>query len=694
MLFSRSLKARLSMAVPVATVAGTFALAFAVYRSDDPHGGLSGFAQGVPEAIAALEPARIATVHVAVGAEVEAGQLIATLDTSAIDGAIAVARAEKVRLEADIRSERFGLSRKLEGDTESLERATTKEREDLHRASAEAHALEAEIARVGKLVADRQAIATDLASLKLRYAQVASIVTEKPRTLGVLARQLDAAVRRRGEVDAKGSVDAEKLEAELQVVDRRIELLEKRRADQSLRATRKGRVASVEKNAGETANAGEPIVKLVGTSSRVTVCVPERRSLGLREGEVARLWTRGQRGTPLMGRTVAVGPVVAELPARCWPVAKLPMWGREVTVAIDTPSDIVVGAAFDVALGGAPHPSPSSIEEGAPVAKRGGSGTDVANIGPASASAEPRLMTVPPALARRTRFEPSGVLARPDENRYLIVSDDTGQKDGADEGRPWLFSMDASGTVAPAPVAISGVPAIDDLESITVGDGGELYVLSSQSYSRKGRRNTARTALLRLRKDGEGLKVDGEAHLAELLDQAPERAATLGLARGTRELDIEGMTFHRGALYFGVKAPVDASGSAMIWKVTSPKALFDGGAKNLDAAGLTAWGHVRVDVTLDGTTLAGGISDLLFHGDTLFVTSTPSIADGAAGALWRVDHVERFASAHGAELDAKLVRRFVGRKPEGLSPSLKSGNLLIVFDAGSATPSFLDTPWP
>ncbi len=693
MLFVRRLKARLSAAVPIVTVAGTFALAFVVYRFDDTHGGLSGFAQGVPEAISALEPSRIAAVHVSVGAEVEAGQLIATLDTSAIDGQIAVARAERSRLEAEIRAERLAMTRKLEGDTESIERAAIKEREDLSRANAEARALEAEIARVGKLVADHQAIATDLSSLKLRYAEVASAVNEKPRTLGVLGRQLDAAVRRRGELEGKGSVDDAKLEAELRVVDRRIELLEKRRSDHSLRATRKGRVATLEKSAGETASAGEPIVKLVGVASRVTVCVPERRSLGLREGEVARLWTRGQTGSALTGRTVSVGPVVAELPARCWAAPKLPVWGREVTVAIDTPADIVVGAAFDVALGGGaaqPASSPSA-EEGAPVAKRGGERPEVAS----SALPEPRAMTVPPELMRRTRFEPSGVLVRPKEGRYLIVSDDTGRKDGSDDKRPWLFSMDAAGKVASAPIAISGVPAIDDLESITMGDDGEVYVLASQSFSRKGKRNDARTALLRLRKDGDDFRVDGEVHLAELLDDAKGRARTLGLAQGTRELDIEGMTFHEGALYLGVKAPVDAAGSAMIWKVPSPKALVESPAsKKLEAAGLTLWGHLRLDVTVDGTTVAGGISDLLFHGDTLYLTSTPSIADGVAGALWRVEQVGRLDGAQGAELDAKLVRRFAGRKPEGLSASLEPGNLMIVFDAGSAAPSFLDTPWP
>ena len=221
MMFVRRLKSRLSFLVPIGTVAGTFGLALAVHGLDDARGGLSGFAQGVPESIAALEPSRVAAIHVAVGTEVEAGQLIATLDTAAVDGAIAVAKAERVRLEAEVRAERMGLVRRLDVDRESLERAATKEREDLLRASAEAKALESEIARVTKLVEERQAVANDLAQLKLRYAEVVTVRTEKPKTLDVLTKQLDAAVRRRGEVDAQGSADAERLSAELEVLDRK-----------------------------------------------------------------------------------------------------------------------------------------------------------------------------------------------------------------------------------------------------------------------------------------------------------------------------------------------------------------------------------------------------------------------------------------------------------------------------------------
>lgn len=685
------LKHRLSALVPVLLVVGTFGLAFAVHGRIEGTGSLVGFAQGVPEAAAALEPARVTAVHVAVGAEVEAGQLLASLDTSVLDSEIAIAQAEKVRLETSIRLEQTNLGRRLDVDRDTVEREATREREELRRLNAEAQALEREIERVSKLVAEHQAVASDLAQLKVRRAQLDSVATEKPKTIGVLTRQLAAASQRRDAVDDDVRTSA-RLDAELLVVQRRIELLEKRRSSHLLRATRKGRVSSIDKQPGEIARAGDAIVTLVSTTNQVSVCVPEDRSVTLRKGGSARLWVRGRRGAPLAGRTIALGPRVAELPSRCWPSPTARRWGREVIVAIDDATDIVAGQAFSVALDAAPAP-PLAHSAGIPVAKAGGVTHENAATDGDATRFEPRVMTVPPSLARRTRFEPSGILGQPNEGRYLLVSDDTGIKDDASEGRPWLFAMNTAGAVAPEPIVIDGAASIDDLESITAGDAGEIYVLSSQSYSRKGHRKRARTALLRLRPDGGHYRVDGSVHLAEMLEAAPARAAALGLASGLRDLDIEGMTFHGGALYLGLKAPLDANGDAMIWKIPSPKALFvapSSGTSTLEASGIALWAHARVDVELDGKIAAGGISELLFvDPDSLVLTSTPSKEERAAGALWRVDHV-----SSGGALSPRLVRRFPGWKPEGLSPSLSGANLLVVFDTGNSTPYFLETPWP
>ncbi len=101
----------------------------------------------------------------------------------------------------------------------------------------------------------------------------------------------------------------------------------------------------------------------------------------------------------------------------------------------------------------------------------------------------------------------------------------------------------------------------------------------------------------------------------------------------------------------------------MIWRVGAPAALFSvdkASPGRLDDAAFALWGRARVDVDVAGQTTPGGISDLLFLPDgSLALTSTPSTADGAAGALWRVDHAE------GGALSPRLLQRFPGLKPEG-----------------------------
>ncbi|KYF54305.1 hypothetical protein BE08_16615 [Sorangium cellulosum] len=88
----------------------------------------------------------------------------------------------------------------------------------------------------------------------------------------------------------------------------------------------------------------------MSAGARAVACVPERASLGLREGDTAELRVRGQLGDPIPGTVVAVGPLVATLPLQCWPTPKVSAWGRVVTIALDTPVALAPGQAFDVTL--------------------------------------------------------------------------------------------------------------------------------------------------------------------------------------------------------------------------------------------------------------------------------------------------------------------------------------------------------
>lgn len=689
-----SIRDALGRATPALMMLVTLGVAGSMYFSGGPGDRILGFAQADTEAIAAIELGRVASLQVEIDTPVAAGQVIATLDSAAIDAELGVERAELARLEAMIPAEQARLDREIEVDLEGLQLALAREREEQRRVSAEEEALSGQISRVKRLVEDKQASLDQLSPLDLRRASVEALAEEKPRTISLLRAQIASAEERRRTIRERSGPATTQIAADLAVTRRKIELLEQRRAGYVLRAAHGGRVAAIRKHPGEIAAAGDPIVEMVSTRGRIVACVPERSALDLQTGDAAKVWVRGRMGAPLTGKAVALGPLVLELPARCRPSPNVPVWGRDVTIALDEPIDLLAGQAFEVVFDRSQRPLPgSSIPlPAAPASNRSDASPDASpDASLRAGSVEVHRMTVPAALRDRSRFEPSGVLIRAADARYVLVSDDTGHKDGAHEGAPWLFTMSAEGVVEPEPLPVTGVSELNDTESIAAGEGGEVYVLSSQGYSAKGKRRSTRTALLKLQPEGRGFRATAEVHLAELLDAAgPAVLSQLGLPGGTRALEIEGMAYRDGALYFGLKAPLDPQGNAMIWKLAAPRVLFE--TKRLDGAGLSLWARARVDVELAGAgaraPTPGGISDLCFLPDgSLAIASTPSAADGAAGAVWRV------ARPEAGILLPQLLQRFPGLKPEGLSPALSSGKVLVVFDTGAETPSFAELPW-
>ena len=51
-------------------------------------------------------------------------------------------------------------------------------------------------------------------------------------------------------------------------------------------------------------------------------------------------------------------------------------------------------------------------------------------------------------------------------------------------------------------------------------------------------------------------------------------------------------------------------------------------------------------------------------------------------------------SPQGGALSVEQLREFDGHKPEGLSLSSNPGYFTVAFDAGDATPHWIQVPWP
>jgi hypothetical protein len=262
----------------------------------------------------------------------------------------------------------------------------------------------------------------------------------------------------------------------------------------------------------------------------------------------------------------------------------------------------------------------------------------------------------------------------PGRGRFLVVSDDTGFR-GAAEHAPWVFSVQPEGRFDPEPIVLEGIGQVSDLESVTRAPDGTLYLLCSQSKSRRGKRPVKRQWLLRVREDGTRMLVTGRLALYdELLSQieTPLRAQ-LGISD---QLDVEGIAWHEDGLLLGLKAPLDEAGRARVWLLPAAETLFDEDSRPPSAP-------LRTFTTLALPTCAagapGGVSDLLLEGSTLYVLSTPP--DGPeCGSAWAVD------LSNPAATPRKLAD-WSGLKPEGIARD-GAGDLLVFFDTGSRAPEF------
>lgn len=645
---------------------------------------------------------RVESLSVEVGQRVRAGDVIAIIDAGEVTAELAMLAAERGRIEAELaavasstRVEIGESSREIEESVEAAEIAEQTARAERSVRAAELAALDEQLKLVRDLVDKRMADRRDLVELEVTHAALAKELQQADGLVRRLSTQVASTRTRRAVVPAD-AVDraTDPLIAELQVVRREEQMLAVRKESLTLRAPGDGEVTAVFLRPGQVALPGVPVANITGPvgatsggAPLVVVCMDQERAEHVRVGEAVELAAPDGWGDTMPGRVERLASEVAQLPARCWRDPRIPEWGRPAWVAPHAPVPLLAGQAFTVAFLG--H---MSSADPVPSAGTVGPVSDAApevSITRTSRPSGPTHMLVQPTLLARTRFEPSGVVWSPALKRFVVVSDDTGLPN-VDEHAPWLFTMDETGRVDPRPLVVAGLKAMRDLESIAPAPDGGLYVLSSQSSSKKGKRTKTRECLVHISLDGGQATATRTVYLAELLDAAgADTRAALGLG-STSALEIEGLTTTaEGGLLLGLKSPLDADGNAIIWHLRDPDQLLATG--ELAAGRLTRWGGLRLAVTAAGSSVPGGISELLELGDgTLLVASTPSAANAPTdqiGALVSVAGRAGLASP-------RLVREFPGLRPEGLARTPDDDGIMIVFDAGADTPSWMELPWP
>jgi len=643
--------------------------------------------------IAPPRRAKIKQVHVDLGASVRQGDVIAQLDTTEIENELEAANAERAFAAAEMKAEaarlRFdsaNLARRFATTRESASATLANAEAEAHTAAAELAAIDRELVEQSDLVEKKLANAEVLNTLQLKRAALAKQVDAAANVLRVLRGNANAAAKRSEALPAASDDDQlAPLQARLSAAELRIAQLTRERDGLALRAPADGVIDALPLHAGDLAAPELPVATLVAPDAmRVVACIPESRSRALEPGLEADITSTFDK-TTATGAVESVTGTIGPLPPRCQPPgSKVTLMGRVAIVALDEPmgglpgqTQLVKISARRRPLGKQPRPAPPPPQTTPP--------TPSAPPATVPGPEQPAVLTVPSELYARSRFEPSGLVWVPSLDRYIVVSDDTGLPK-SDDHAPWLFTMSAAGVVDKQPLVVAGLGEVSDLESITVDAAGGLWLMASQSESKKGKRPEARRRLAHvvIAKTGE-LRADHVIDFLMLLEAAPPQTrAALGVL-DTQSLDIEGMAYSNGALYLGLKAPTDTDGRAMIWKVAAPDKLLVG---DLAGAQLSVWARVKLSVQADGRGTAGGIADMaFFDADTLVIAVTASGVNPQtqAGAIYTI-------KATGGDVTARHVRTFADGKPEGVAITPGGKALAVTFDRGKDAPQWVVIP--
>ncbi len=359
------------------------------------------------------------------------------------------------------------------------------------------------------------------------------------------------------------------------------------------------------------------------------------------------------------GEVVGVGSRIVEYPLRLRKHQDIVMWGKEVLIRIPDDNKFLLGEKVVISV---PYGETGNFFK-----------LFVSKLLSGVAQAATRNSEQHQSVkGNSTNIEASGVVFLNDLNKYLVVSDETEKK------KPILFLYDVKGTLIKE-VTIGGLQSINDMESITEGDDGKLYIASSQSMNKKGTRADNRKLLIRVKRIGDTLVLDGEIDLFDTLLNAARNgnedwAVFIRQAANENSIDIEGMFFKNGSLFLGFKQPL-LENNAVILQIRDINSVFD--KKSITSGSVNIWRKIVINDKENGVYC--GISDMILEDDKLYILTCAEKNTHPLnnGAVWIYDTLSGQLSR---------LQRFQGQRPEGIAHNRKTREFFICFDGGNEMP--------
>ena len=495
---------------------------------------------------------------------------------------------------------------------------------------------------------------------------------------------------------------------EKQKLTEELESLEKKNADMALYAPFSGIIGSVfSKNGngervflkgGEKVAAYSPVMSIINNEpSFVKGYIPESHFSAIQVGETVTITSTNNK-TPVSGVVTGLGGRIIPLPTRLLKNHNLPLWGREIIVKIPENNGFILGEKVNIAYGknvwdniaralfsvslselaakepykkklnksqkdltnnpSASGSSPDSVEPRSGIIFKplhSGEGNNDLTPNPLQ-NGEGERGLVEIVSDEPLKIEASGAVFVEENEKFIVVSDETEKK------QPLLFEVGKDGSAKR--IKIENLNKINDIESIAKESGNSYLVMSSMSYSKKGKLKAERRILASFTLTQGKAELKNAVDFYEILKDFAEKsegAAADFLKKGIMEksIDAEGMFVLGDSLFIAFKDPLFA-GNGVIFEISDYKKIF--------SENKISENQLQVKFIEDMPKNLR-ISDIyMISKDAFFFTA--SCVNEKCGGFFKFENGK-----------SSLIKNFPEMKPEGIAAD-KNGDFFIFFDLG------------
>lgn len=524
------------------------------------------------------------------------------------------------------------------------------------------------------LVSDLKSVAGEIAGyaddenspIKLRIKNL-----KKELSLAVNPLQVQIELLRKilGNSDAPVEIQIERFEKEL-------ELLKSANSKLNLYAQISGIIGTVYFKPGEKASPFAPIATLhTKTPSFIKGYIHENAISKIGMGDKVSVMSFSESGVVVQGQVIGVGARIVEYPLRLRKHPDIQAWGREVMIRIPENNHFILGERVAIASECSTSGVVGKLKKFCFLSE---SMAETGNCNSLqSSSTETSFVKIDDK-----DIEASGMIFLKDLQQYLVISDDT------PDDKPLVYLVDLTGKVTDE-ISIEGCDKVGDMESITEGDNGIIYIASSLSANSKGNVKDKRKNLISVMRNGKTLSLSKEVNLYGTLKDAAEKDSGSEWANFILEaisndtMDVEGMFYNNGALFIGFKTPLMNDQSVII-RIADADGFVHSGT--LERNQVSIW--KTISLKCDNMDKPERISDLCISSDGLYITGTAekNKNESKSGSLWRVDETTGTATR---------LMIFNGRAPEGVVAQGINDDLSLCFDGGSKEKSEIGIiTWP